>query len=173
MSSTVILHWERRQGFRKASLTSLQNNCEQFPEYLIAFLCSSFFGPPRTAVAAFFFFSSSLPTFFLEHWCCQVLNYQVIFHLSLKGLETMIFHKSVPCYNLENGHSRKIFKSKIFILLESNFFFNFITNLNYLVYGCCHLYSEVQDTFALKGDRKKYLKIKIGDQKESHLEDFH
>lgn len=95
MSSTVILHWERRQGFRKASLTSLQNNCEQFPEYLIAFLCSSFFGPPRTAVAAFFFFSSSLPTFFLEHWCCQVLNYQVIFHLSLKGLETMIFHKSV------------------------------------------------------------------------------
>lgn len=121
MSSTVILHWQRRQGFRKASLTFLQNNCEQFPEYLIAFLCSSFVSPPRTAVAAFFP-PSSLPTFFLEHWCCQVLNYQVIFHLSLKDLETMIFHKSVPYYNLANGHSCKILKSKILLLLESKGF---------------------------------------------------
>lgn len=44
MSSTVILYWERRQGFRKASLNSLQNNREQFPEYLIAFSVAALLG---------------------------------------------------------------------------------------------------------------------------------
>lgn len=35
------------------------------------------------------------------------------------------------------------------------------------MYGCCHLYSEVQDTFPLKGDTKKLFKVKIGDQRIS------
>lgn len=32
------------------------------------------------------------------------------------------------------------------------------------MYGCCHLYSEVQDMLPLKRHRKKYLKIIIRDQ---------
>lgn len=122
MSSTVILHWERRQGFRKASLTSLQNNCEQFPEYLIAFLCSSFFGPPRTAVAAFFFFL--LITYFL-FGTLMLPSFKLPSYFSsfLERFGNNDFPQVSTCYNLANGHSRKILKSKIFILLESNFFF--------------------------------------------------
>lgn len=80
LSSAVILHWERRQGLRKASLTFLQNNCEQFPEYLIAFLCSSFVRPPRTAVAAFFspllipFGALTLPSFKLPSYFSPFLE---------------------------------------------------------------------------------------------------